>query len=258
MNAVFAEWRRAGSTTRGGLVWLLRDLWDGAGWGVIDATGEPKAAWYYLRRALAPVALFLTDERCSGLEVHVVNDGASSFDADLELTLVRDGAIRVAQATRRVSVPSRGAASYNAMSLFDGFHDLSYAYRFGAPSHDLVAAALRGPWGTVRAVHFVGPMPSATEPSIGLEAELHAAARDAYTAAVRTQRFAQAVSVELDGYVADDNYFHLCPGEERRVMLQPLARLAERGGAHPPAPRGLVRALNSEAAVTLAPGARAG
>ena len=36
----FAEWRRARSTCRGGLVWFLRDLWPGAGWGVVDAHGR--------------------------------------------------------------------------------------------------------------------------------------------------------------------------------------------------------------------------
>ena len=41
------------------LVWLLRDLWPGAGWGLIDATGRPKAAWHLLRRALQPVSIAL-------------------------------------------------------------------------------------------------------------------------------------------------------------------------------------------------------
>lgn len=248
MSAAFAEWRRAGSATRGALIWFLRDLWDGAGWGVVDATGEPKAAWYYLRRALAPVALFLTNERCSGLEAHVVNDGASDLDAELELVLIRGGDIRVAQASRRIAVPARGAVVCNAMSLFDGFHDLSYAYRFGPASHDLVAATLTTPRGKTRAVHFVDHLPSTVEPSVGLEAELRETNSGAYEVVVRTQRFAQSVHLELDGFVADDNYFHLCPGEERRVTLR---RHADYSAARQAAARGAVRALNSAATVTL-------
>ena len=33
MEAVFTEWRRAGSSCAGGLVWFFQDLWVGAGWG---------------------------------------------------------------------------------------------------------------------------------------------------------------------------------------------------------------------------------
>ena len=57
MAAVFAEWRRARSACAGGLVWFLRDLWTGAGWGVVDAAGTPKSAYHYLRRALQPLGL---------------------------------------------------------------------------------------------------------------------------------------------------------------------------------------------------------
>src|SRR6185369_5545532 len=53
MAAVFGEWRRAGSPCGGGLVLWLRDLVPGAGWGLVDAAGEPKRALRQLRPALA-------------------------------------------------------------------------------------------------------------------------------------------------------------------------------------------------------------
>ena len=46
MLRTFAEWRRPGSTCRGGLVWFARDLWPGAGWGIVDSSGRPKAAYW--------------------------------------------------------------------------------------------------------------------------------------------------------------------------------------------------------------------
>ncbi|MGH8639633.1 MAG: glycoside hydrolase family 2 protein, partial [Burkholderiales bacterium] len=57
MLRTFAEWRRPGSSCRGGLVWFARDFYPGAGWGILDSTGRPKAAYWYLKRVLAPVAL---------------------------------------------------------------------------------------------------------------------------------------------------------------------------------------------------------
>src|SRR6185312_9874785 len=35
MAQAFGEWRRQRSPPRGALIWFLRDLWPGAGWGVI-------------------------------------------------------------------------------------------------------------------------------------------------------------------------------------------------------------------------------
>ena len=55
----------------------LRDakvLVAGAGWGVVDSHGGPKAAYYYLRRAMQPVGIFATDEGVNGLALHLVHD----------------------------------------------------------------------------------------------------------------------------------------------------------------------------------------
>ncbi len=77
MAEVFGEWRRAGSPCGGGIVLWLRDLVPGAGWGLFDHRGVPKVAYHHLRRALAPVALWTTDEGLGGIVVHVANDRPS-------------------------------------------------------------------------------------------------------------------------------------------------------------------------------------
>jgi beta-mannosidase len=244
MERVFGEWRRARSTCGGALVWFLRDLWPGAGWGVVDAGGAPKAAYFALKRALAPVGLHMSDEGGNGLALHVANDGPETLAGSLELQLFRAGEISVGRASRAVEVPGRDALELPAAALFEGFLDLSYAYRFGPPAHDLVAATLRGPGGDVRAraFHFPLGLPAAREPDVGLVAE---ARRDGAGAALvlRARRFAQSVAVEVEGFEPDDAWFHLAPGEERTV---PLRRIA---GSDPP--RGTVQPLNSEAAAKV-------
>jgi beta-mannosidase len=250
MAATFAEWRRARSTCRGGLVWLLRDLWPGAGWGVVDAHGEPKPAWHALRRALAPIALAISDEGVNGLALHVVNDTGAPLAARLEIELYRGFEISVGRAALDLEVPAHAAREIAAASLFDGFYDLSYAYRFGPPPVHVVAASLlvsRDGEGAPRdplvaaAVHLpAGPPPR--ELDIGLRAT--AALRDDgdVDLTLATRRFAHAVSIEAPGFAPDDDWLHLSPGRDRVV------RLRRRAGAALGAPgaRGTVSALNAE------------
>jgi beta-mannosidase len=95
MEATFAEWRRAGSPTRGGLVWFFKDLWPSPGWGMIDWRGEPKSALYALKRAFRPVQLVLSDESVDGLMLHFVNETAHPIAAVVTLECLRDGRIGV-------------------------------------------------------------------------------------------------------------------------------------------------------------------
>ena len=240
MAATFLEWRRARSGTRGALVWFLRDLWPGAGWGVVDSTGLPKVAWHYLRRALAPVALGLSDEGGNGIVIHAINDRPAACVARVELALYRQGEIQTGQGERSVVIPARSALEIPAADLFEGFHDLSYAYRFGPAPHELIAATLRGPDGAVlaRAFHFVGALPTDRQTDIGLTATLGTGADGGRSIRVSTRRFAQTVRVEVPGFRCEDDAFHLAPGESRTLAL-----VADRRGV-PTASRATVRALN--------------
>ena len=252
MAATFLEWRRARSVTRGALVWFLRDLWPGAGWGVVDALGRPKVAWHYLRRALAPIALGLSDEGGNGIAIHAINDRPDACEGRLEVELYRQGEIRTGRGERTVVIPGHSALEIPAAELFDGFHDLSYAYRFGPPPHDVIAATLRGADGVVlaRAFHFVGALPSRREPDVGLSAALVARPDGGRAIRVSTRRFAQTVRVDVPGCRCEDDAFHLAPGESRTLALT-----ADAGGGAAgvvAGGRATVRALNSELVVKVA------
>jgi beta-mannosidase len=223
MQRTFAEWRRPGSTCRGGLVWFARDLWPGAGWGVLDSTGRPKAAYWYLKRALAPVALLMADEGLNGLWIHAVNDTIEPIAADLRVARYRDGVMQGIPARSTLNVPGRGHRSVHADALYDGFVDLTYAYRFGPPAHDVVAATLRDRrTGVLRAAayYFPGPPPVDRAHALGLTARAEQT-DDGYALVLETERFAHAVTIDIEGWLPDDNYLHLEPGEARRVGLQP-------------------------------------
>jgi beta-mannosidase len=245
MLRTFAEWRRPGSTCRGGLVWFARDLWPGAGWGVVDAEGVEKAAYWYLKRACAPVALLSADEGLNGLWLHAVNDTARPIEADLRIALYRHGAMYGSAAHTALTIPARGSYSVHADRLFGAFLDLTYAYRFGPPAHDVVSSTLlERTTGDVlaSASYFPGTVRTAYDDGIGLTARADAAS-DGYVLVLETERFAHAIAIDIQGFVPDDNYLDVEPGHPRRIGLKPSAPGA--------VPRGSVAALNDRRSIPI-------
>ena len=149
MAEVFGEWRREGSPCRGAIVMWLRDLVPGAGWGVLDHAGEPKAAYEDLRRALAPVAVWMTDEGLNGIDVHVANDRPEPLRGRLRVELYRDSELKLEEASEDLDLGPHGAATRNVEALLGRFVDASYAYRFGPPGHHVVVASLEAEDGLI-------------------------------------------------------------------------------------------------------------
>ena len=222
MAAAFSEWRRPGSGCGGALVWFLRDLWAGAGWGLIDDAGVAKAAYHYLRRTLQPVAVLITDEGGNGLVAHVLNERAESLNGELCITLFGAGDSVVAQASHTLRMPGRTSHSLPLAACFDTFFDLSYAYRFGPAPVTLVHVCLRLPDGAVTAeAHFFPTgLPSTVHADVGLKVQLEPLPDGALAVLLSTQAFAQSVHIQIHGHECDDNYFHMAPGTQRRIRAQ--------------------------------------
>jgi len=223
MAATMAEWRRAGSECRGALVWMLRDLWPGAGWGLLDAVGRPKAAYYFLKRVLQPIVLLATDEGLNGLTLHAVNDTRQPISATLRLTLYRLGQVPIAEGTVDLSVPAFGSVAIGDAEILGRFVDATYAYRFGPRAHDLAVATLRDAKGGAvlgRAFHVARLEP--TQPGIdpGLEAAAEPAGPGEWRVTVRAARFARSVALDAPGFIAEDDFFHVEPGGEHVVLLR--------------------------------------
>ncbi|MGH2896682.1 MAG: glycoside hydrolase family 2 protein, partial [Solirubrobacteraceae bacterium] len=141
MAEVMGEWRRPGSCCHGALILWLKDLAPGAGWGILDHRGLPKVAYHHLRRALAPVAVWMTEEGLGGIDVHVANDRREPLAARLRVSLYREDRL-VDEAVAPVSLGAGEALTRNVEAILGRFVDVSWAYRFGPPGQDLVVASL--------------------------------------------------------------------------------------------------------------------
>lgn len=246
MARTMAEWRRGASACQGALVWFLRDLWPGAGWGVIDALGVPKAAYFALKRVLAPVAVTISDEGLNGLVLHVFNDGPSVFEGLLSLQLLRHGQTQVAHARHVVQIPPHGSVEVRADAMFLHFMDTSYAYRFGPPGHHAVVATLSEMQRETlisQAFHFPVGFDAVTVADLGLDAKFVQKPDDVWAIQLQTQRMAQFVQLDIPGCQPSDNYFHLAPGSARLIKLHGQFKSGN--------PKGMVSALNGQGSTKI-------
>lgn len=224
MTQVFGEWRSGHSNNSGALVWFFKDLWPAAGWGIVDSFGVPKAAYYYLRRSWRPRQLTLTDEGLDGLHLHVVNETAEPLNGSVELLLLKDERVVIARKETPCQLPARTRQTFASDALLDGFHDVTYSYRFGPPQHQLAIAALFDDQHQVlsEAFYFVNLREPAFLSAVQLDITAEPIGEGRYQVALCCDHFLQSVSFEAKGFLPDDNYFHLAPSRQKLVRFTPI------------------------------------
>jgi beta-mannosidase len=240
-----SEWRRPASPTKGALVFTAGDLQAGAGWGLIDAHGEPKSAYYGFRQAAQPVALLLTDEGCDGVDIHLVNDSPHSRRYRLEVSALQNGSVVVARGEAPLTVQAHGGHTVSATQVLGAFMDLSYAYRFGASGHDTVVVRAHmldndpasSNYAALQACYFPhGPYAPRSHVGVRAQAVLQGGT---WCLQLETDRVARFVHIDDRRFRADDNYFHLIPGAPRCVRLLPRVASSQE------CPQGVVTAINA-------------
>jgi beta-mannosidase len=251
MAASMAEWRRPGSPCGGAMVLFLQDLWAGAGWGLLDDAGQPKACWHYLRRVQQAVAVLMSDEGVNGLWLHLINEHADAEVVELELSAWQGGDVRVAHARQTLTLAPRSAQSLCSLTLLGHFSDLTHAYQFGPPVCDAVVASLRNSQGLIgQAFYFPGGPASTTAMDVGLQASVRWLDAQHAELSLRSTHVARGVHLELPGFVADDDFFHLSPCTPRCISLrsqrpQPLSGWVHAINANQSAPFALAAYADS-------------
>ncbi len=238
------EWRRKDSPCQGALLWLLKDLWLGAGWGVIDASNDPKPAYYFVKRAMASQAVFFSDEGLNGLDIHVINERPEALEANLSVRFLRQGQIEVAAAQKDIHLPAHSSESLRAQTLFPYFIDMTYAYRFGPSGHDAALVSLiNKATGELISEDWYFPegLNASQQQDLGLEAVFVKAEDGTLALELSTKRHAQFVAIEAKGFTPQTNYFHVAPGTSYRIPLQDVTGT----------PSGYVSALNASRPVKI-------
>ena len=249
MAETFGEWRRPASPCQGAIVLWSADLRPGGGWGILDSSGRPKAAYWFLKRALAPCSTWLTDEGLNGLDLHIANDGAESFRGFIRVALYRNGEQRLKEHQMSIELMPYESRTLGLEQMLGQFIDASYSYRFGPAAYDLVVTSLhRNSDEHPVAQSFFRPLGRNAHRSPITHLEMSGQAKllqdGCIEAVIRSRRFAYGVKVSAAGFLPDDAYFSIEPTGTRRIQLRPAASVDVPS-------RLSITAINAEASLSI-------
>ena len=222
MSRTMAAWRSADSACRGALVWYLRDLWAGAGCGLVDDQGVPKAVFHALARVQQPLLATWVDQGLNGLSLHLVNDTAQPQTGQVDVVLYTQGNTRVAACQVNAAVAPRQTWVWPLAEGLPGFVDVTWAHRFGPPAVELVVATWRSDQGQPlgQALYFDPKLMLAFQGEPGLAAQATQTGPGCIEVTVSTQAAAFGVHIEASpGWQAHDDFFHLPPGAQTTVRF---------------------------------------
>lgn len=221
MSQVFSEWRSQYSQCNGALVWFLKDFLPGAGWGIIDSLGQPKACYYHLKRVWQTVNLLITDESLNGLHFHLVNESNETISAELHLKLINEDGVVIKSVTSKVKVQPKSTVLKQSDEMLEAFYDVTYSYRFGPAKHSVVAAQLIGSELDLlsECFYFVKPYNLNVQNDTGLNVTSYEIDNDTYRLDIVSSRFLHGVNIDVPGFIAADNFFSLVPDLVRSVIM---------------------------------------
>jgi beta-mannosidase len=193
----------AGDRRCGGvMIWRLNDAWPILYFAVVDYYLEPKIAFYYLRRAYAPV-LVCFEHTQDDLYVWVVNDSPDPVSGRLVLKHKRFDGTQRGEISAEVTVPpGKALRCLDAASL--GFINLRGEF-LQARLNDCESTLL---FKGERYLHLP-------------QAKLSAALQD-QTLNLTSDVFSRQVALTIPGIsgaIFEDNYFDLAPGQTRQIQI---------------------------------------
>ncbi|WMS86182.1 glycoside hydrolase family 2 TIM barrel-domain containing protein [Pleionea litopenaei] len=219
ITQVYNEWRSQANSNQGGLVWFFQDLKLGAGWGLIDANSQPKAAYFAAKRAWQSPRVLITDEQFKGLNAEVINESHNSLNGVLKIKVVDNHDQIIVDKELLLSIESNSRKVVNLDEVIGHFYDLSYVYRFGPLNHKVVHCAFVNNDELIsESFYYPSNLPlSTTEADIDIVAEYDKAQQ--LTVTITSSKFIYGAKIEIKGFDPQDNYFNLMPDQAKTIRL---------------------------------------
>ncbi|MGH2819361.1 MAG: beta-mannosidase, partial [Actinomycetota bacterium] len=219
LKLALEHYRRRKFHCSGALFWQWNDCWPGLSWSVLDYYAFPKASYFFVKRAYAPVLASFAERPDGAVEVWLTNDLPAPVDETLTWThatfdgqVLDRGEVHAhgpANASMCVARVEPGGGGRRGQFLWlEGGDRVPYNRHFFAEVKDLVRE----------------------RPAVSVEWERSG---DALVATLVCERHAYFVNLfaPVEGTRYSDNWFDLFPDKPRRVSIRPPegARLGPEG-----------------------------
>jgi beta-mannosidase len=199
------HYRRRQPHCSGTLVWQFNDVWPGFSWSVVDHDAVPKAGYYALRRAFAPVVASFA-ETAAALELWVSNSTPSPVTTTAVVTFTDAGGAELST----LDVPVELAAG-ESRCVWARSERLPTGHWAWVHSADDAFLRNRLFGGEVKDLHLSQDPPQWTFDPATATVTVHA------TALTYQARVTAAPGVRFS-----DNYVDLRPGEQATIVLHDL------------------------------------
>jgi len=215
------NWRRDWPNSTGSLVWQYNDCWPSVSWSMVDYYGRPKALYYRLRHAYAPVMLSgITDHKLDTAELWICNDRRNSLRGRLDWKLMRLNGSVVTKGSQNVAIAA-GTSATRAIKLSE-----AAAIEKEGAANVVVWAELTVPNEPVSSavLTFVRPKDlNLTQPDFRTSVTQTGST---YRVTISDLHPALWTWLDLAGIDAtfSDNFIALGPGEPQTIVVQPSAK----------------------------------
>jgi beta-mannosidase len=205
------HYRRRKFHCSGTLFWQWNDCWPGFSWSVLDYYLFPKAGYFYVKRAYAPVLASFKEE-VAGVSLWVTNDTLEDFSDTVTIFHGDFSGRKLHEEMLEVRVPANASLQVKHFPFDElGTKDPQQEY--------LAVCSESGRFYDNR--HFFAEVKDLVMPKPDLKVEIAEGSDGKYEVKLATDVYAYFVKlvVPIGGTKFSDNYFDLFPGQERVIEV---------------------------------------
>jgi beta-mannosidase len=186
----------------GSMFWMYSDCWGTLGWTIVDYYLRRKPSFYWVRKAYAPLAVFVRPED-GAVRSYVVNDTLSEVPVRLTLE-VGDLSGQGESIAEEIVVPANGVCEGPKLPCDAGYAFARIQRDGVAVSDDLILTRF----------------PSEMEvPPVKVQMDIREAG-DAVDVVLSSDGFGHFVRLDLpDGAIPTDNYFNMLPNRPKIIRV---------------------------------------